>query len=347
MTVISGTTDGHFSRTTNVPTGAAAFSWCAWIRIVSNQTTADGCVWGVGLDGTHFIVFKVPVGTTNLTVTDGSHGLITTLTPTAAVWLFVGYTHSSGTAHLYTRTEAAGSLTDSGALTVQDPASTWQLVIFNDGSGERAKTTEMIAYKQWNGAALSSTEMLAESKHFALQRSANVDSVLPFTSVSGTDTSGNGRNWTVNGTPLTAQSVPLIETTASSAGSGTLAANANRLSVVGAGAFAANANFGAMTGLGAFAANANKSSILGAGAFAANANKGSLLGAGAFAANAVFGASIGTGQLAANANRSAMAGIGSLSANMSGGSGGGGGSSPKYRARSRFRDLQRRFGKCS
>lgn len=332
MTVISGTTDGHFSRTTNVPTGAAAFSWCAWIRIVSNQTTADGCVWGVGLDGTHFIVFKVPVGTTNLTVTDGSHGLITTLTPTAAVWLFVGYTHSSGTAHLYTRTEAAGSLTDSGALTVQDPASTWQLVIFNDGSGERAKTTEMIAYKQWNGAALSSTEMLAESKHFALQRSANVDSVLPFTSVSGTDTSGNGRNWTVNGTPLTAQSVPLIETTASPSGSGTLAANAN---------------FGAMTGLGAFAANANRSYISGAGAFAANANKGSLLGAGAFSANAAFGASIGTGQLAANANRSALAGAGLLSANMSGGSSGGSGSSPKHRARSRFRDLQRRFGKCS
>lgn len=132
-------------------------------------------------------------------------------------WTFIAVTHVANAAGVtwYFRKENVGSLS---TFTTNDPTANAnkfasQLAtahVFTDASAEQMADGSAAYCRVWT-AALSSTELLAESASASAVRTSGLYSDLPMSSVAaaGTDTSGNGNNWTVTNT-LTLASNPTI-----------------------------------------------------------------------------------------------------------------------------------------
>lgn len=196
--------DGYLVRsgTANLPTNAAGYTIMKWFQRIGavatgfNETlfelndVGDGDYIKIYVNDAHEVHFQGinDFDDTNL------------FTATLNTWYFLALVTTSTTqGTVYWRADASGSLSSSAGRPFQTDNGWDSLTLLNNAGGlETAEHFRMSAYKEWH-SALSSAQILAESNSRA-PVVAGASCYLPFTSASGSDQSGNGRNFTVTGT---------------------------------------------------------------------------------------------------------------------------------------------------
>lgn len=326
-----GTSGEDFRRTANLP-AFSAFTACGWARL-SVDTNFYSTIRALQSAGDYVILTTNSDGT-SLTLYDTGGSTATIATLTVGQWFFWAVVGSSATNRVaYYALPGATSLTASGTLSANLSSTPNRMSLGDDSFGE-----------PWNGgiervrvwdAALSTAELLQEMNRTAPARYSNLNIFSPMiastVALSATDYSGNGRNWTANGTlavehgaPVSWGARPIIVPFAAGAPSGDMTATASlsfasSAALTGTGALAGSAALtfaptGALTGTGAiagssaitFTPSATAQAIAAASGTAAMSFSpaGSMVGDGALAGTsalsfAPIGALTGIGDIAA------------------------------------------------
>jgi len=195
-------TDGYLVRTSSLPVNGTGWTAGFWFQRI-------GAV-GSGLVETLFELvdngdgdyIKIFVNDANEVHFQGINDFddVSLFTATLNTWYYIALvTTSSTTGNVYWRADASGSLSSSTGRKFQTDNGWDSLTLLNNaGTLEVAEHFRMTSYKEW-ASALSSGQLLTESQSRAPVAGSSV-CYLPFTTASGTDQSGSGRNFTVNGT---------------------------------------------------------------------------------------------------------------------------------------------------
>lgn len=207
---LSGSTDGY-SRTANLPTSIAV-TMCGWFYPTS--TTPFKMAFWLGNSGDTLFRAIAFANDASVILYGPSGGFdFTTLLGTfsANTWYFVALRCSGSGAGAQVgsiRTVSQTSLT-SASLTGSS-FTTADLYVGND-PGSEVFAGKVGGVKIWD-ASLTDDELMVESYYYrAIRRaSLNIEAPLFTTSEDEVDYSGNGRNWTVSGSPVTADGPPII-----------------------------------------------------------------------------------------------------------------------------------------
>lgn len=188
---------GHLSRSANLPSITTAMSFIFWKK---NTDVEDNCnFWS--LDDGAGTWTQLGAGSTSDSASAWSSGgsidPILTSVSTRGWICFAGVRSAANTLQIYYRYDADQSMTLAGSLAGVTNAP--GLYLFTSGFAEQAQNMKITPYKEWN-ANLTPTQLLTESKFREPQVLANLNNYLPCQSVSGTDRSGAGHNWTITGT---------------------------------------------------------------------------------------------------------------------------------------------------
>lgn len=207
MAVRINANNEDYSRTTNVPP-EDPLTMMVWFYLVTARTgintyallhtdgSANGMFLSFETNGTMLEFLGLTAGTPAPT----DMGTLAT-----ATWYHIAFTRSGSAINAYIDGAVVASPTFATTYTEADISV----------GGHPVDTTvwadaRYAACKVWR-AALSTAEIQQEMRQYMPVRTANLDSFYPFLSVADdeVDYSGNGRNWTVGGTPTTEDGPPI------------------------------------------------------------------------------------------------------------------------------------------
>jgi hypothetical protein len=316
-------TDANYIAETSHLPNEDTYTFCFWMRIVSGAAwrypwTFEGYN-SVGLEtngGGTQIVFRDAGSSTNI------------VDPGTGVWTFLAYRRDGTTARDFFHSTDGVTLTKTsvnGSTLMYGSSSSW--TIGHGPYSNGAPDADYAAHKVWSNAALGDDEIYNEMLHRLPVRTANLHYWLQLESgaTANVDHSGNGYDFTLNGTLATADgppylqwAAPAIEVVSASSPSGAMTVAAD-----GAATLAAT-----MTGVGAVAVSAAGAATLaatvgGVGSVAVTAAGSSSLAATATGTGAIAVAAAGTSTLSATVGGTgavsvAAAGASSLAATVGG-----------------------------
>lgn len=241
-----GTSGEDFRRTANLP-NVNSFTVCGWAKLSVDTNTYATLFSLQDSGGPNYILLTTALDGTTLGIWGPGDGSGTTLQAlTVGQWFFWAVTCSGTGANQlisYYATPGATSLTSASRAAGVANYTPTRMSLGDDSFGE-----------PWNGciervrvwdAALSTAELLQEMNRTAPARYSNLNIFSPMiastVALSATDYSGNGRNWTANGTlavehgaPVSWGARPIIVPFASAGGSATLAADGGSFTLTGA-----------------------------------------------------------------------------------------------------------------
>lgn len=200
MSIRLNATTEFLRRTTSLPNPGSAFSFCCWVRLDAVSGYQAVISWDRGSDGDDEATFIFNGG--DIEWYDWDSGEIALLNSNAAAdtWVWVGFTVTGTTFKTFFASYADASIqhttgTRSGTLTGHT-----RMIVGTDGYGEILNGD--VAYLRMWTASLSEAELDAERWAASAVTTANLhlDTPLPSTA-DVADDSGNGRDWTVQGSP--------------------------------------------------------------------------------------------------------------------------------------------------
>lgn len=203
-------TDGYLIRSASLPANSTGWTVAFWFQRTGSVggglvetlfeivDDGDGDYCKVYLNDTHEVRFQG--------INDFEDVLL--FTATLNTWYFLALRTTSSTAgDIVWRADSASSLSSSTGRKFQTDNGWDRLVLLNNsGFLEGAQHFRMTAYKEW-WSSLNDTQLLTESRWRSPQ-AASPACYLPFIAASGSDQSGNGRNFTVTGTLASSAAEP-------------------------------------------------------------------------------------------------------------------------------------------
>lgn len=193
----------YLSRSTNLPSGAAGYTYAFWFKPVATPTSPYHYFWSYDNGGGTYTALGFPSASTAV-VLETTGGTTSVVTQAVGSWHFYAIRVSGGSVTLLHRDNAAGTLTTATAATY--PGDGTSVYLMSDGYGETIESGIMAYARRWN-AALSDAEILAESSAAAAVRTANLDTDMALTASPWTNAAGGGA-YTVTGTPTASSDVP-------------------------------------------------------------------------------------------------------------------------------------------
>lgn len=190
------------SRVADLPSSAAV-SFCAWVRLASdlNSYQAFLHMFHSGF-GSQDIFLSTDSDGTTLALFDGG-ATLTGVSMSTGVWYWIGFARSNTTRALFYAAATDAAITVVTDVTTQTiTATVTKLYAMNDEYAERVDGNMAFA-KLWNGLELSQAQMANERWSVRPNTFANLYGWWPMFPGSGErvrDYSGNGRDWTEEGT---------------------------------------------------------------------------------------------------------------------------------------------------
>jgi hypothetical protein len=204
-------TDGYLIRSASLPANATGWTICFWFqRIGAVGTGVVETLLEVvdNGDGDYIKIYVDDAGSVHFQGINDFED-VSLFTATLNTWYFLALTTTSATAgNVYWRADASGSLSSSTGRKFQTDNG-WDSIVLANAANflEDAQHFRVTDYKEWN-AALSSGQLLTESSSRAPVVTSGISCYLPLLTVSGTDQSGAGHNFTQTGTMAANASEP-------------------------------------------------------------------------------------------------------------------------------------------
>ena len=183
----------YLSRTANLP-GYDPVTWCAWVYISTDTDAVASLFVLTNGTGTTFDSLQLSTDGTTLRILT-QNGSTSGTNLSTGTWYHLAYTRSGNTHLAYINGVLDITRSDANVVTVQ--------AMGTGGNSAQTFNGLLHSIKIWDGVALSAAEIAQEMQTNHPQRFANLHIWSPTfdgTTERARDYSGNGYNWTENGT---------------------------------------------------------------------------------------------------------------------------------------------------